>query len=1089
VIGDHQTVKVFEASTGREVRSLSIRERERALLSPDAHVLATAGGTVATTIHLWDPMSGRELTQDPAGVAANPLAFSSDGKRLLTQRRIAGIHGGLTIWDIGSGKKIKAIDHSAEVRAAALSPDGRLIALQSADRAIVVKEAETGKLLHQLPRDVSPQTGRTNGLQFTRDNRFLVTADSENVVRMWDLQSGQAKKTFRGTAADCGSDGITMAIGVMEGVPLLQNLENGSETKFSSGGTAGIVDVAVTADGRQALVAVEDGTVKVWDLTTGQIVRSLPGPAESSIAISRTGGVLATAGGGDGSVSVWEFTTGRKVRTVKMPKGDDADVLDRTVVSVSSDGGLLAVAMRDHLCVYDIADGKELHCQSTGRFGDKLEMVVNPYNYALQVMKHGSDNIRRKRWFRALAFSPDDRYLAASMDSGVFLLEAQTGKFERDVAVGAWGGATKEEDEELQSVASTSNVHNLVFSSDGEILAGVGPNWRGAWGDLHPSSIKRVGRFLLGTIVPVPGVGTGTAGLEKSGGLKRELNYRGLALSPDGRLAVVGHGRVLKLWDVVHDTDLQTLVGHTANVAAVAMTPDGRHIVSGGQDGVVKVWDRATGREIATFLALGNDDYVAVTPDQYYRASRSRMKGVAFRVKGQLYPFEQFDLRLNRPDIVLARLGRASPDLVQRYRIAYDRRLKKMGLTEHMLGADFHLPEIELLTKDVPVSVPTSPLPLRVKATDSKYPLDRVHVFLNDVPIYGTAGLPLPNKPVRTHEQEIQVPLVAGRNKIQVSVLNQQGVESLKQTVYTTSTAQMAPASVYVVGIGVSAYKDKAYNLRYAAKDALDLMNAYKAVEQRAGIRSSVHLLDLTNQNATKPEIRKAKEWLKQSTLNDLVVVFAAGHGMTDDKFDYYFGTHDIDPNNPATNGLPYEDFENLLDGIPALQKVLLLDTCFSGEIDKDQAIVVARADTGGTGAETVKMRSFKAARGVSVVADDQTVAAPGDNEGNALRLSNDMLRFQQDWFADLRRGTGAAVISSSSGNEYSLEGEQWKNGVFTYALLTGLQKYEADANKDKVVTVSELQAYVIDQVRKLTQGGQNPTVRRENLEYDFAVY
>lgn len=221
VIGDHQTVKVFEASTGREVRSLSIRERERALLSPDAHVLATAGGTVATTIHLWDPMSGRELTQDPAGVAANPLAFSSDGKRLLTQRRIAGIHGGLTIWDIGSGKKIKAIDHSAEVRAAALSPDGRLIALQSADRAIVVKEAETGKLLHQLPRDVSPQTGRTNGLQFTRDNRFLVTADSENVVRMWDLQSGQAKKTFRGTAADCGSDGITMAIGVMEGVPLL----------------------------------------------------------------------------------------------------------------------------------------------------------------------------------------------------------------------------------------------------------------------------------------------------------------------------------------------------------------------------------------------------------------------------------------------------------------------------------------------------------------------------------------------------------------------------------------------------------------------------------------------------------------------------------------------------------------------------------------------------------------------------------------------------------------------------------------------------------------------------------------------------
>jgi len=34
-----------------------------------------------------------------------------------------------------------------------------------------------------------------------------------------------------------------------------------------------------------------------------------------------------------------------------------------------------------------------------------------------------------------------------------------------------------------------------------------------------------------------------------------------------------------------------------------------------------------------------------------------------------------------------------------------------------------------------------------------------------------------------------------------------------------------------------------------------------------------------------------------------------------------------------------------------------------------------------------------------------------------------------------------------------------------------------------------ELQSYLIEQVRKLTDGGQNPTVRRENLDYDFAVY
>jgi uncharacterized caspase-like protein len=88
-----------------------------------------------------------------------------------------------------------------------------------------------------------------------------------------------------------------------------------------------------------------------------------------------------------------------------------------------------------------------------------------------------------------------------------------------------------------------------------------------------------------------------------------------------------------------------------------------------------------------------------------------------------------------------------------------------------------------------------------------------------------------------------------------------------------------------------------------------------------------------------------------------------------------------------------------------------------------------------------------------------------------------------------LRRGTGAVVISSSSGNEYSLEGAQWRNGVFTYTILQGLIAGRADRNGDGIITVSELQSYVIDEVRRLTRGAQNPTVRRENLDFDFAVY
>jgi len=386
------------------------------------------------------------------------------------------------------------------------------------------------------------------------------------------------------------------------------------------------------------------------------------------------------------------------------------------------------------------------------------------------------------------------------------------------------------------------------------------------------------------------------------------------------------------------------------------------------------------------------------------------------------------------------------------------------------------------VTRDIPLSVDAATLPLRVRSKDSRYLLDRLNVYVNDVPIYGTQGLPLRDAKARSDERDITVPLVPGRNKIQLSVLNEQGTESLRQTAYTTSSAQFPPAEVYVLAIGVSEYRDKAYNLRFAAKDADDLIAAYKSAQARAAGWRTVHSMKLSDRNATRAEILKAKDWLKQAKVNDLVVVFAAGHGMTDDKSNYYFGTHDIDPRNPAAAGLPYDEFEFLLDGVPAMQKVLLLDTCFSGEIDKDEPASTTATPVASTRAGQVKVRSLKpkSKRGIAVTAD---AAGPSAAESASI------VRFQQDWFADLRRGTGAAVISSSSGNEYSMEGEQWRNGVFTYALLQGLKSGQADANKDRIITVSELQAYVIEQVRTLTKGGQNPTVRHENLEYDFAVY
>jgi uncharacterized caspase-like protein len=94
-----------------------------------------------------------------------------------------------------------------------------------------------------------------------------------------------------------------------------------------------------------------------------------------------------------------------------------------------------------------------------------------------------------------------------------------------------------------------------------------------------------------------------------------------------------------------------------------------------------------------------------------------------------------------------------------------------------------------------------------------------------------------------------------------------------------------------------------------------------------------------------------------------------------------------------------------------------------------------------------------------------------------------------QELFANLQRGSGAAVITASSGVEYALESQKWKNGVFTYSVLEGLQSKKADTNKDGEVRVSELRDYVVRRVKELTNGQQTPTSRQESIEFDFRVW
>ncbi|MGV6862737.1 MAG: caspase family protein [Putridiphycobacter sp.] len=450
--------------------------------------------------------------------------------------------------------------------------------------------------------------------------------------------------------------------------------------------------------------------------------------------------------------------------------------------------------------------------------------------------------------------------------------------------------------------------------------------------------------------------------------------------------------------------------------------------------------------------------------DNYYYCPAGMSNLIGFEKDYKYYAFEQFDLKYNRPDIILDRLGYADSALVEAYHQAYLKRLKKMGFTEEMLEDDFHLPEIKIENfEEMPAIYDQGSINLKLKLQDSKYKLDRINVWVNDVAIYGINGISLRDKNLQDYQTDLEVYLAKGNNKIQVSVLNQAGAESYKETFEIECTVGKKQPDLYLITIGESQFQQSNYNLTYAAKDAQDMV----ALFEKSKVYKNVYSKTLVNEQVTKENILALKSFIENADINDEVMIFIAGHGVLDANLDYYFATYDMDFMNPAERGLAYEDLESLLDGIKPLKKTLLIDACHSGEIDKEE-VELAQANI--TEESDIQFR---------VVGN---TATPKLGAQNTSELTKSL-------FTDLRKGTGATVISSAGGMEFAMEGDDWKNGLFTYCFIKGIKTKAADLNKDGEIWLSEIQQYVAEQVYELSGGRQQPTSRIENQTIDFRVW
>ena len=89
-----------------------------------------------------------------------------------------------------------------------------------------------------------------------------------------------------------------------------------------------------------------------------------------------------------------------------------------------------------------------------------------------------------------------------------------------------------------------------------------------------------------------------------------------VAVTPNGKNVISGSDdNTLRVWDVESGEELRRLEGHTSWVEAVAVTPNGKNVISGSYDNTLKVWDIETGQVIASFSGDGSLHACAVSPD------------------------------------------------------------------------------------------------------------------------------------------------------------------------------------------------------------------------------------------------------------------------------------------------------------------------------------------------------------------------------------------------------------------------------------------------------------------------------------------
>jgi WD40 repeat protein len=379
---------------------------------------------------------------------------------------------------------------------------------------------------------------------FLPDGKTLVTAGQDDVIRLWDVETGRERRHIvPGEAAEDGQGRGRRrgGVGPVRAIPM---------------GGSGLGFVALSPDGKLLATLGPDRSVALWDTATAkkvQQIKELKGTA-TSLAFSPDSKTIVSRNQDGKFLQQWEIASGKEVRQFGIPPEKNQAIFfgggpssgapmcfspdGKTLVSVATD--LVPGAMKTTIKFWEAGTGRELH---EVKAPDGAFTMISP------------------------VFTPDGKYVAwDNMTGTVGLYDPATGNQVRQIKISAGG------------------LVPFAFSPDGK---------------------RMVTRAMTDATIRAWDVESGTE--VKDWALPEQRRVRGafdvgfsrcLAFSADGKkLALGGTHHAVRLLDATSGKDLGPIGGHVSPVSTLLYSQDGKTITSGSQDATLRIWDSATGAE------------------------------------------------------------------------------------------------------------------------------------------------------------------------------------------------------------------------------------------------------------------------------------------------------------------------------------------------------------------------------------------------------------------------------------------------------------------------------------------------------------